>query len=88
MGWAIPGQGATLEAMKDVAAKILDEALRLPAEARAAIADSLLDSLDTAVDPDAEDAWHQEIRNRIKNLDSGLTNAVPWSEARKAILGG
>jgi len=74
--------------MKDVAARILDEALRLPAEARAAIADSLLDSLDTEVDPDAEDAWRQEIRRRIKDLDSGLTKPVPWSDARKSILGG
>ena len=74
--------------MKDVAAKILDEALRLPAEARAAIADTLLESLDTVVDPDAEDAWQREIRERIRNLGSGTTKAVPWSEARKAILGG
>ena len=73
--------------MKDVAAKILDEALRLPAEARAAIADSLIDSLDGEVDPDAEDAWQREIRERIKNLDSGVTKTVPWVEARKAILG-
>jgi putative addiction module component (TIGR02574 family) len=74
--------------MKDAAARILDEALRLPAEARAAIADSLLDSLDTAVDPNAEEAWRQEIRKRIKDIDSGSTNLVPWSDARKAILGG
>jgi putative addiction module component (TIGR02574 family) len=74
--------------MKDVAARILDEALRLPAEARAAIADSLLDSLDTAVDPDAEDAWRQEIRKRIRDLDSGSTKPVLWSDARKSILGG
>jgi hypothetical protein len=72
--------------MKDVAAKILDQALRLPAEARAAIADSLLESLDIAVDDDAEDAWQREIRERLKKLDSGATKLVPWPEARKAIL--
>ena len=74
--------------MKDAAARILDEALRLPAEARAAIADSLLDSLDTVVDPNVEEAWREEIRKRTKDIDSGLTNLVPWSDARKAILGG
>jgi putative addiction module component (TIGR02574 family) len=74
--------------VKDVAAKILDEALRLPPEARAAIADSLFDSLDVMVDPDAEDAWQREIRERITNLDSGATKTVPWAEARKTILGG
>ncbi len=35
------------------AAEILKEALALPAEARAALADSLLDSLDTEVDENA-----------------------------------
>ena len=74
--------------MKDAAAKILDEALRLPAVARAAIADSLLESLDSAVDPDAEAAWTVEIRARIERLDSGEVKTVPWSEARKAIISG
>ena len=74
--------------MKDTAAKLLDQALRLPAEARDAIADSLIDSLDGEVDPRAEDLWHEEIRERIKRLDGGTSQAVSWSEARKAIIGG
>ena len=74
--------------MKDLAAKLLDQALRLPAEARAAIADSLIDSLDAEVDHDAEDAWQEEIRERIKRLDEGAVDPVPWSEARKSIVGG
>ena len=40
--------------MKRDAAEILKDALALPTEARAALAGSLLDSLDTDVDEDAE----------------------------------
>jgi len=37
--------------------EILMQALTLPPEARAALADSLLDSLDTDVDEDAAEQW-------------------------------
>ena len=68
------------------AGEILKEALALPAEARAALADSLWDSLDAEVDADAEEVWRQEIRRRLVDLDSGTVAAVPWSEARARLL--
>ena len=67
--------------------KLLQEALKLPSEARAALAGSLLESLDEAVDPEAEHAWSREIARRIKEIDSGKVKTVPWSEARRRILG-
>ena len=42
--------------MKQNIAEILKEALKLPPEARAALAGTLLDSLDENVDRDAESA--------------------------------
>lgn len=68
------------------AGEILKEALALPPEARAALADSLWDSLDAEVDADAEEAWRQEIRRRLADLDSGAVAAIPWSEARARLL--
>src|SRR6476620_8117581 len=62
------------------AGEILKEALALPPEARAALADYLWDSLDLEVDADAEEAWRQEITRRIVDLDSGKVVAIPWSE--------
>ncbi|MBM4079425.1 MAG: addiction module protein, partial [Planctomycetes bacterium] len=50
---------------------LLQEALRLPSEARAALAGALLDSLDDGVDEHAEDAWRAEIDRRVAELDSG-----------------
>ena len=67
--------------------KLLQEALKLSPEARAALAASLLESLDETVDEDAEAAWAQEIAKRIHDLDSGAVTPVPWSEARRLILG-
>jgi len=71
--------------------ELLKKALALPAEARAALAGSLLDSLDEAVDTSAEEEWSQEIACRIAELDSGKVKPVPWAEARRqvsAILNG
>jgi putative addiction module component (TIGR02574 family) len=71
--------------MKQDIADILKKALELPPEARAAIAGSLLDSLDRAMDEDAESAWENEILLRLKELDEGSVNPVPWAEARRRL---
>ena len=67
--------------------KILEEALKLSPEARGALAGKLLDSLDEVIDPETEDAWAVEISKRLQDIDSGAGNAIPWSEARRRILG-
>ncbi len=71
--------------------ELLKKALGLPPEARAALAGSLLESLDDAVDPSAEEDWNEEIARRIQELDSGKVKPIPWAEARRqvsAILNG
>jgi putative addiction module component (TIGR02574 family) len=68
------------------AGEILKEALALPPEARAALADYLWDSLDSEVDADAEEAWRQEIQRRVFDLDTGNVSAIPWSDARTRLL--
>lgn len=71
--------------MKGDAAEILKEALALPTEARAALAGSLLDSLDTDVDEDAEAAWATEVNRRVAELDGDTVKAVPWAEVRRRL---
>ena len=73
--------------MKSSHKKICEEALRLPAEARAALAGQLLESLDDSVDEDVEAAWSKAILRRIDELDKGKVKAVSWSVARRQILG-
>ncbi len=77
-----------MNAMKKAESRILEDALKLPPEARAAIAGSLLDSLDQPPDPDAEAAWEAEITKRIRDLDGQAVTPIPWSEARRSIVGG
>lgn len=74
--------------MSPNASKLLEEALKLPMEARAALAGSLLESLDETVDEDAEQAWAVEIARRLEEVQSGKVKAVPWAEARRRILSG
>ena len=66
---------------------LLQEALKLPPEARAALAGSLLESLDDKVDADAESAWAAEIDRRIRQIDQGTVKLVSWTEARRTIRG-
>lgn len=72
--------------MRPDAARLWSEALKLPPEERAALAASLLDSLEEAVDEGAEAAWASEIAKRLEELDSGRVIPVPWAEARRQIL--
>jgi putative addiction module component (TIGR02574 family) len=65
--------------------ELLKKALALPAEARAALAGSLLESLDDSVEASAEEEWNQEIARRIGELDSGTVKLVPWAEARRQV---
>ena len=60
--------------MKENIADILRQAMRLPPEARAALAGSLLDSLDEPMDRDAESAWEAEIASRIRHLSKANLN--------------
>ena len=65
--------------------QLLDAALQLSLEERAALAGELIQSLETEVDPDAEAAWSAEIHARLARIDAGLAQTVPWSEARRRI---
>ena len=59
------------------AKRLIDEALRLPPDARAALAGELLESLDgAAVDADRESAWANEIRSRLDAWKNGDVKAI------------
>ncbi len=55
--------------------RLIDEAMRLPPDARAALAGELLESLDgETMDADREAAWAGEIRNRLDAWERGEDN--------------
>lgn len=71
--------------MTQEVSELLKKALALPSEARAALAGSLLESLDETVDQSAEEEWSKEIARRIEELDSGKVKPIAWAEARRQI---
>ena len=66
--------------------RLLEEALGLSDHDRAALAASLIESLDPDVDDDAPAAWGDEVRRRLDELDRGETRGIPWTEARRMIM--
>jgi len=71
--------------MAEDATELLTHALKLPPAARAALADYLIDSLDTDVDEDAEAAWRSEIALRVRDLDSGAVQTLAWDAVRRQL---
>ena len=67
------------------AAEVLRDALALPPEARAALVDSLIESLDRVIDEGAEEAWLEEIYRRLQQIDSGAVQLIPWEDARRRL---
>ena len=76
-----------MDRMDSSVAELVNEVMRLPREARAALAGRLIDSLEARVDPDAESAWEAEIERRLSDVDGGQVTMVPWSRVRRQLLG-
>ena len=58
-----------------------EEALALPASARAALADRLVESLDPAEDAPFRQLWATEALRRRDEVRSGLVQTIPGQEA-------
>jgi len=78
-----------LRAMTIALKKIEDDALKLPVRSRARLAERLIMSLEEAADPDAEQAWLDEIERRSVELKGGKVTGVPagkvFKKARAAL---
>lgn len=61
--------------------QIADEALALPSEARALLADRLVESLDPAEDGYIRQLWMREARRRVDEVRRGEVKTVPADEA-------
>ncbi len=61
--------------------EIAEQALALPSEARALLADRLVESLDPAEDGIIHQLWAVEAQRRLQQLRSGAVQAVSGEEA-------
>lgn len=65
---------------------LLKKALALPPDARAALAGSLLESLDEEpADEGVEAAWSEEIKHRLEDIDSGKVQMISYEEVRRRL---
>lgn len=61
--------------------QIAEEALALPSESRALLADKLVESLDTAALSRIDEAWLAEAKRRRDEVRSGKVKTIPGDEA-------
>jgi putative addiction module component (TIGR02574 family) len=64
---------------------LLEKALALPVEERAALANTLLDSLEATNQP-VQEAWDEEVARPIADLKAGKSVAVPWEQLHRELL--
>lgn len=64
--------------------KIEDSALEMSVKDRAALAKKLIESLDSLVEDDVDQAWDDEVKRRKAELKSGKVKAISGAEVHKA----
>jgi putative addiction module component (TIGR02574 family) len=66
---------------------LLKRALALPVDERAALANTLLDTLEGPNESVfLQDAWDAEVARRIADLKAGKAVTVPWEELHRELL--
>jgi len=68
---------------------LLKRALALSVDERAALANTLLDSLGStndSVTESVEEAWDQEVARRIEDLKTGKAVTVAWEQLHRELL--
>ena len=53
---------------------------------RAEIAGVLLESLEPSSDTGVDEAWREEVRRRLEQLDAGGVELIPWEEVREQLF--
>ncbi len=64
---------------------LLKRALALPVDERAALASTLLDSLETT-NQSVQEAWDEEVARRMEALKAGKAVTVPWEQLHRELL--
>ena len=62
--------------------KLYKEALELPEADRGELAGLLIKSLDPPPEPDVEAAWDEVVERRIREIDEGTVQTIPWEQVR------
>ena len=71
--------------MSPEVSELLKRALELTIDERAALANTLLDSLEET-DESVQAAWDEEVARRMQDLQAGKSVTVPWEELHQELL--
>jgi putative addiction module component (TIGR02574 family) len=66
--------------------ELFAKASNLSEKERATLAGLLIESLESEIDSDVEEAWRVEIERRVAELDSGAAKTVPWEVVKAKLL--
>lgn len=64
---------------------LLKRALALSVDERVALANTLLDSLETETES-VQEAWDNEVARRMEDLKAGKAVTVPWEQLHRELL--
>lgn len=67
--------------------EIKKQVLELSGEERAELAHILIDSINPKNKIESEEAWSEELKNRIDRYERGESSSKPWSEVKKNAQG-
>ena len=63
--------------------EIKKQALELSDKERAELAHLLIDSLNPVIEFESEEAWHNELKERIERYERGAGTTKSWSDIKK-----
>jgi putative addiction module component (TIGR02574 family) len=66
--------------------EVRKRALDLPAAERLALATELMDSVEGAEDREWASAWAAELDRRVRELESGAVQTIPWEQVKAEML--
>lgn len=64
---------------------LYEEASQLTENERAELAGKLLESLEGEPDPAVEMAWAAEVERRVKQVENGEVELIPWEKVREEL---
>jgi putative addiction module component (TIGR02574 family) len=77
---------AEVSDMATTVTSLFRQAAHLGEGDRAALAGLLLESLEHTASPGIDAAWAEEIERRVRQLETGDVEPVPWDEVRARLL--
>ncbi len=64
---------------------LIKEALSMPENMRAKIAERLIASLHGKPSREIDEAWHLEMESRVRQIDTGEVQCIPWEDIRNRL---